>query len=123
MLQRSTPPHQDDDSPNVTLDTLDEMNTLDEIEILACDIQPVDNVGDFSEDAVEELFPDLNVDNNDIMDISLDYEPDDEPDSTTTTFRPRSAKDTRINFRESHSDLSESASEWVKSGSSSDDEQ
>ena len=42
-------------------------------------------------------------------------------DSTTTTSRPRSAKDNRINFCEWHSDLSESASLWLNSGSSSDD--
>ena len=100
-------------------------------QFLDCDIQPVDNVGDLSEDAVEEL-PDLNDDNNDIMDISvesLDYEPDDEPDCTTTsttTFRALRPTDNRIILRESHSDISESASEYnpdVKSGSSSDDEQ
>ena len=46
-------------------------------------------------------------------------------DSTTTTSRPRRCKDNRINVCEwlRHSDLSESASSWVNSGSSPDDEQ
>ena len=87
--------------------------TIDEMEILAPDIQTVGNVGDVPEDAGEDL-PDLNVDlkvdndmdtslkdDNNAVDISLDYEywefdidfdeADDKPASTT--FRPRSAKD------------------------------
>ena len=102
----------------MTLDTLDEVDTLDEMEFFDYDIQPEDNVGDLPEDAVGDL-PDLNDHNNDNIDSaeSLDHEPD-----CTTTFRALRPTDNRRLLRESHSDISESASEYVKSRSASDDE-
>ena len=112
-LPSPPPPHQD---TNVTVDDSDEMNsevntTIDEMEIFAPDIQ---TVGDVPEDAGVDL-PDLNVDlkvdsdmdislkdDNNAVDVSLDYEYDefpldyDEADDkhASTRFRPVSAKET-----------------------------
>lgn len=115
MLQTSTPSHSDDDSiPS-------EHNTLDEMEIIGNDIlhddlqAPEDDGGDL---------PNLNDHNDDNMNSAeiLDYEPDADDDNYTT-FRPVRTTAVRRDLRESHSDISESPSEYnSKSRSSSDDE-